>query len=581
MSDTTVFIVQSVRQPRTASAEQVTLSLARAMADQGIRFEFLTDLEVDTFSPPFANCFFICSDTKALMKIKRRFKDRFGIRTLLILCPDSFPSVATENDELLADAKKALGRDDTVLTDSELSRYVIETFMSHMRLPVEVIASSAGEKTGPVGAADRKIESWSFLRAKSDPSGSRLQAPGLSWSRSDEVPLSPPSAVPGKISLDERELRNNRELISRLFTSHISTDSPLSVGVMGHKLTFIDELAGALAQSTGSKVELDEWKYLSGPSDKKRANRLLEESDVIIGEWARPNNVWIQENAPSDTPLIVRAHRYEVTTDFPRSIDMDRFSAAVVIVPWVGRALVQEFGWPAEKMVYVPNFVSNTYFRRGKLEGANFTLGIAGITPHLKRLDLAFDLLAALREIDPRFNLRVRGGDPTKHPHWATDSAMRDQWSSIQARLRFDPRIRKGVHFDQPGRDMASWFQQIGFILSMSDLEGSHVALAEGTVSGAIPVARRWPGIETLWPENAIFDEMAEAVEYIAQCSDPTVFEKASTRMAKLKSLDSTLVLQAWWHLLNGRVQDAKKVFGPVDWFAPIYKGIPEIENRP
>ena len=581
MSDTTVYIVQSVRQPRSVSAERVTSSLVRAIADQGIRFDLLTDLEVETFSPPFGNCFFICSDAEAMAKIKGRFKDRFGIRTLLILCPDSFPSVAAENDALLADAKKVLGRDDTVLTDSELSRYVIEKFMSHMRLPVEVVACNAGEELDPTHIADRKVESWSFSRSKLDPSGAKLQAPGLSWSRSEEVPLASPSVAPAKISLDESERRNNCKLVSRLFTSQISTDSPLSVGVLGHKLTFIDELAAALAQSTGSKVELDEWEYLSGPSDRKRAKRLLKESDVIIGEWARPNNVWIQENAPSNTPLIVRAHRYEVTTDFPRAIDMDRFNAAVVIVPWVGRALVQEFGWPAEKMVYIPNFVNKTYFRRNKLDGANFTLGIAGITPHLKRLDLAFDLLAALREIDPRFNLRVRGGDPTKHPHWATDPAMRDQWSSIQARLRFDPRIRNGVHFDQQGRDMASWFQQIGFILSMSDLEGSHVALAEGTVSGAIPVARRWPGIETLWPESAIFDEIGDAVEHIRECSEITEFSEVSARMSTLKSLDSTLVLQAWWHLLNGRVEDAKNVFGPVDWFAPIYEGIPDIEAHP
>lgn len=581
MPNTTVYFIQSVRQPRTFSAERVTASLVRALAGEQIRFEFLTDLEIDSFSPPCGRHFFVCSGTRALTKIKERFNDRFGVSTLLILCPSDFPSVQRENDELLSSAKKVLGRNDIVLTDSELSRYVIESYMSHMRLPVEVVSCGDGERGAQAEKIAAEREGWSFTAAKHDPSGSTLKSPGLSWSRSEEVPLSTLSDPSEKTPLDESELRSNQELVSRLFGTHIVTDSPLSVGVMGHKLTFIDELAGALAYSTGSRVELDDWKYLSGPTNKERAAKLLAESDVIIGEWARPNNVWIQENAPSDTPLIVRAHRYEVTTDFPSAIDMNRFSAAVVIVPWVGRVLVQEFGWPAEKIVYIPNFVNNSYFQRSKLPGANFTLGIAGITPHLKRLDLALDLLGALRKIDPRFNLRIRGGDPTKHPHWGTDPAMRDQWSSIQARLRFDPLIRDGVHLDQEGRDMASWFQQIGFILSVSDLEGSHVALAEGTVSGAIPVARRWPGIETLWPENAIFDEMADAVAHIKECSDLSVFEEVSARMANLKSLDSTLVLQAWWHLLNGRVEDAKTVFGPVDWYAPIYQAIPDIENRP
>lgn len=577
MPNTTIYFIQSVRQPRTMSAQRVTSSLVRALSDQQIRFEFLTDLEIDSFSPPHGRHFFVCSSTKALMKIKESFSDRFGICTLLILCPSDFPSADRKNDELLSSAKKALDRNDIVLTDSELSRYVIESFMSHMRLPVEVVSCGVCDNGASETTVGDKGEGWSFTAAKCDPSGFALKVPGLNWSRSEEVSLSSASNLSEKTALGERELRSNQELVSRLFGTHISTDHPLSVGVMGHKLTFIDELAGALAHSTGSRVELDDWKYLSGPSDKERAARLLSESDVIVGEWARPNNVWIQENAPSDKPLIVRAHRYEVTTDFPRAIDMNRFSAAVVIVPWVGRVLVQEYGWPADKIVYIPNFVNNSYFRRSKLPGANFTLGIAGITPHLKRLDLALDLLGALRKTDPRFSLRVRGGDPTKHPHWGTSPAMRDQWSSIQARLRFDPLIRDGVHFDREGRDMASWFQQIGFILSVSDLEGSHVALAEGTVSGAIPVARRWPGIETLWPESAIFDEMSEAVDHIKESSDLSVFEEVSARMANLKSLDSNLVLQAWWHLLNGRLEEAKKVFGPVDWFAPIYEGIPTI----
>lgn len=576
MSNQIIYFVQSTRHARTISAKNVSFALISEIAKQQKRFELITDLELDSFSPPAGSHSFVCFDSGALRLVKSRFKQCFGINTFLILCPTDFPLADQNNDEVLSDAKKVLDRDDVVLTDSELSRYVIESFMNHMRLQVEVVVPRHSRDTAE-SMTDSFLTnslSWSFQAAKGDPSAERLRAPGLDWSRSTEIPVSTGGVVQGPRYPQEARGQSNEELVARLFDNALSGEAPLSVGVLGHKLTFIDELAGALARKTGSHVQLDEWKYLSGPSDKNRAESILSESDVIIGEWARPNNVWIQDNAPAEKPLIVRAHRYEVTTDFPRAIDIERFRAAVVIVPWVGRVLVQEFGWPAEKIVYIPNFVNNSYFRRRKLPGSNFTLGMVGITPHLKRLDLALDLLKELRRIDPRFNLRVRGGDPTKHPHWTTDPAMREQWGSIQARMRFDPYIRDGLHFDEEGRDMAGWFQQIGFILSTSDLEGSHVALAEGVVSGAIPIARRWPGIETLWPESVIHDEFDEAVAFISKCSEPTVFQEVSAKISTLKSLDSTLVLQAWWHLLNGRVSEAQRVFGPVDWFAPMYEAI-------
>ena len=561
------------------NAVGVKLSLVRALSRAKIGFQFINELEIPSFNPAFAINHFVCSSPSTVALVKKHFGGRYGVNVALILCPNDFPLGTEDNDKLMAAATQALDGRDLVFTDSELSRYTLDSFyLNRTRVDVQVLTPEPGLLTVPEGEeeASMLLARWTYDSGKKDPVDHRLVSPGLNWSRDMEI-TEAADGISHSAPLTQIELEENEATVSRCFKTLLPC-KPLAVGVMGHKLTFIDELAASISRTTGSKVCLDEWKYLSGPSDKVRAANVLQESEVVIGEWARPNNVWLQNNADADTRLIVRAHRYEVTTDFPRQIDMDRFEAAVVIVPWVGRKLVQDFGWPAEKLVYIPNFVNNDYFRRPKLEGANFTLGIAGVTPHLKRLDLALDLLAALRRVEPRFNLRVRGSDPTRHPHWKTNSQMRDQWASIQARLRFDPLIRGGVHFDGEGRDMAAWFQQIGFILSTSDLEGSHVALAEGTVSGAIPVARRWPGIETLWPEEIIHDDFDDAVSYVLEHAEINKFDREAARYSGLKALDSWRVLEAWWGLLNGRKQEARTAFGDVDWEAPLYEPVPTRE---
>lgn len=369
---------------------------------------------------------------------------------------------------------------------------------------------------------------------------------------------------------DENRAANIR-VINRLCSPFIRDFTDKKIGILGTKLTFIDELARAIGHSTGATVELDPWKYLSAPPDPRKSEQLLNESDVVIAEWARPNNFWIQDRVPSSKNLIVRAHRYEITTHFPRLINLDKYTAGVVIVPWVGRKLVQEFNWPSEKMVYIPNFVNQQYFSRPKHRDARFTLGMVGITPSLKRLDLALDLLTSLREKDARYILRVRGHLPNTHVNWQSDPRLARQWGEIVARVNYDPRLRGAVHFDPPGRDMAAWYQQIGVILSVSDIEGSHVALAEGISSGALPVARRWPGIETLWPEDFIFDSLGSATDWVWQSSDPEVFEELTAKFRRHQSLQDQDVLKAWGYLIDGDVSAAQSVFGEVDWFAPIF----------
>ena len=61
--------------------------------------------------------------------------------------------------------------------------------------------------------------------------------------------------------------------------------------------------------------------------------------------------------------------------------------------------------------------------------------------------------------------------------------------------------------YDGHGNDMHNWFQKVGYILSTSDFEGSHQAVAEGMAAGSVPIIYNWDGADTVYPEKFVYKE--------------------------------------------------------------------------
>lgn len=568
---TTVVLVQETQRQRPPGVAALRDAAVTALAGLGTPLVLAADLDARRYIEridPASRVVVIADGPGALAHVRAELVDEFDITYCLLVAPTSFAHWGSLSAEWATGLAAASRGHVICLTDSELARAVVEQQLEDTRADVRVL-----RPVRTAMPADEAGRGWTFQSSAADDRGLGSEYLGVSWDFSVPEPLPAPLVQQSDTDV-QRALAANADVMRGIVAARPLTGRPLRVAVLGHKLSFIDELSRDLSHASGSAVVLDEWKHLGAPPDAARTKRIVAESDVVIGEWGRPNNVWIQNNAAPDKRLIVRVHRYEVTTEFPRTIDMNRFEAGVVIVPWVGRALVQKFGWPAEKLVYIPNYVNSAHYRRPKLAGAEFTLGLVGITPDLKRLDLALDLLGRLRKRDARFSLRVRGQLPPEHIHWAKNPKIAEQWGSVLARLRSDPDLRNAVHFDEPGRDMARWYEAVGVILSTSDLEGSHVALAEGMASGALPVARPWPGVRTLWPSECVFDSIDDAEAWVLRSTDPEWREAAVERFTAHPALDEGRVLRAWWNLISGDRERAQSAFGPIDWEAPWFEPV-------
>jgi hypothetical protein len=119
------------------------------------------------------------------------------------------------------------------------------------------------------------------------------------------------------------------------------------------------------------------------------------------------------------------------------------------------------------------------------------------------------------------------------------------------------------VSFDPFGADVNAWFRQVGHVLSLSDIEGSHEALSEGMASGAVPVIRMWPGADTQYDMEWIRRDLNDAAAFVLGSAAETVWEERS-RLAKLEIVSRYQpwsVIEAWHDLVRGETQTARGHF--------------------
>jgi glycosyltransferase involved in cell wall biosynthesis len=500
------------------------------------------------------------------------------------------PGGHTEYGVELNETAKRIGG---FLTDSELARESIERCAHSLRPRVEIFPPIAADHScgdhpaEPVDVASldptvRQLSTWHDL-IQGEPDGAplysfpaaRLRGMSAPWANTSRAawqdvattaPMTMPGADSANWSADVRAAGARAALAAvvpgpRATLATWANRASRKAIVAGHDLKFAVDLADRLDRRTDLDVVIDEWPGLS----KQTAHTVerLEQADSILAEWARTSAIWLAGHKRPGQFLVVRLHRFELDTQYPRHLPIEKVDAVVYIAPLFGRRIRDEVGWPPEKLVYIPNFVDMESFDRPKLPGARFTLGFVGLEFIRKRFDLALDLLAAVRREDPRFRLAVRGVMPWNNKYaWANDDE-RDYAGWCFERIERDPLLRDSVAFHQPGRDMARWFRRVGYIVSASDEEGSHASVAEGMASGAVPVVRAWPGAAEIYAKQWVHTSIDGAASSVLVNADPTVWSENSqlARDEIRRTHDPAKVAAAWADLLHADLAGSRRYF--------------------
>jgi glycosyltransferase involved in cell wall biosynthesis len=364
--------------------------------------------------------------------------------------------------------------------------------------------------------------------------------------------------VPARRSGDPGEPAQPAELPFAGAAQASGGDGRLRVAVAGHDLKFFDPLLDHLRLQPDLEVRVDQWAAL-GQHDPAASRELAAWADVVVCEWCGPNAVWYSRHKRRGSRLLVRLHRFELQSPYPGQVKIGAVNQVICVSKHYARLCRQQTGWPEAKVVTVPNALDITQLDRPKLDGARFHLGMIGIVPSRKRLDLALDVLEELRREDERYLLFVKSGMPWEHWWVWQNPAEREHYTSALRRVQRSPLLRGAVVFDDAGPDVAAWLRRVGFVLSTSDDESFHVAPAEGMASRAVPVLRHWPGAETTYDMRWIHRgpaEMAAAIGALAGGADWRLAGEAAHAQAEA-AFALPLVCEAWRGLLTADLDPA------------------------
>lgn len=282
----------------------------------------------------------------------------------------------------------------------------------------------------------------------------------------------------------------------------------------GHDFKFLRDVIGAYEKDHNYLVLKDHWQGHT-KHDATQSRQMLSQADIIFCEWGLGNVRWYSQNKRPGQKLVVRIHLQEnQVPQYLKEANLDNIDKLIFIAPYRYEEFVELHNLPREKCKLVFNTVDCKRFSRLKHDEAEFTLGFIGMVPWRKRFDRALDIFESLWKIDKRFRLRVKGKTPHDYPWMKQPNFVNEftKYEEQEKRIEEAP-WKNNVIFDGHGDDMPEWFQGIGYILSTSDFEGSHQAVAEGMASGAIPIILPWAGAETVYPKKYVLENKLKDFE--------------------------------------------------------------------
>ncbi len=180
-----------------------------------------------------------------------------------------------------------------------------------------------------------------------------------------------------------------------------------------------------------------------------------------------------------------------------------------------------------------------------------FNLGLLGAIPKLKGLDRALDILEDLRKTDSRYTLFIKTKMPWEIPFIWSKKEERSFYRDQLKRIEDSELLKNGVVFDEYGPDVASWFRKIGWMLSTSEIEGCHTAIAEGMSSGAKPIVFDWPGAAGVYKNTEIFSLSKKASEYIVENMDFNVEKINNLKLYAKDNFDTNKTVEFYINFLN------------------------------
>lgn len=292
----------------------------------------------------------------------------------------------------------------------------------------------------------------------------------------------------------------------------------------GHKLNFIEPFIKYLENNDEYDVYIDKWTDHNN-HDEELSRNLLNSSDIIFCEWGLGNSVWYSRNKKQGQKMIIRAHLQEIDLNYLNEINLENIDSFITITPCMYEKFMQKFSIPRHKIRMIYNLIPFDDFSFNNNIQRNKKIGFIGYVPSRKRLDMAIDVFDKIWRKDNEFSLHIKGKRPEDYKWLQSRQEEKDYYDALYGKLETLP-CKNNIIFEQFGNDVPNFLSRMGYIMSTSDFEGSHQAIAEGMCAGCIPLIRNWEGAETVYPEKFIFSNEDGMVDFVLSQKDYQEREK-------------------------------------------------------
>lgn len=293
--------------------------------------------------------------------------------------------------------------------------------------------------------------------------------------------------------------------------------------IAGHDLKFIKPAFPLLRKKY--QVQIDEWPTEVLHSENS-SNKWLEWADYIWVEWLTAAAVWYADRVRPSQSLIVRMHRYELGRSYGDEIRSAGVSAFVTIAPHCMEDLIERFEFDRGKVRFIPNFYFTEQYKKAEITNKErvFKLAIIGSVPQRKGYLKALEVLSKLREVDDRYSLTVMGKSYREVPWIGGDPLEQAYFSACDAFVKEND-LADSI-YNLGWVNTYDCVHEFGFVLSMSEHEGSHVGPGEAFCARNQGVFLPWRGAEYVYPETSVFKDQDAMVDHILKMRNLEEFNK-------------------------------------------------------
>ncbi|MBD3298689.1 MAG: glycosyltransferase, partial [candidate division Zixibacteria bacterium] len=268
--------------------------------------------------------------------------------------------------------------------------------------------------------------------------------------------------------------------------------------VTGKRIGFVASSDAFLKPIVEHFAQGNQIRTFTGTSLRELAE-LLQWADLVWYEWC--DQLVIEgSKLPRKAKTVCRLHSYEAFTNMPQQVNWANIDHLILVSDTVGEILDEASAVTSPRTV-IHNGIDPNRFPMTQRPQLGKRIAAIGYINYKKNPSLLLQTFKAIHDWDPEFELHIAGQHQDPRIKVYMDNLL--------------PRLNLPVTFHGWVDDMPRLYAETDYVISTSLFESFHYSIAEGMLSGCVPLIHTWRGADRLYPNDFLFNTPEDAVALI------------------------------------------------------------------